>query len=221
METSNQIRKELAQTGLYFTNKGLAWGSAGNLSAKFAEDQFLITESGTYLGELSEEDFIECAIYGDSFTGGPGKPSKEWPMHQAVYQERPDIGAVLHASPFYGTLAACSDLEVPSDLFVETMYELERVERVPYEHPGSSNLALQVRKKAKKANVLLLENHGVLVYDTTIKAARTALEVLELACRMAVTAKQSGISLKSIPEETIHSFLNDSGYKTRRRWEDL
>lgn len=220
METNNQVRTELARTGKYLTVKGLAWGSAGNLSAKPDREHFLITASGTYLGELADGDFIECPIQGNCVPGRSGKPSKEWPMHQAVYQERPEIGAVLHASPFYGTLAACSDLEIPSDLFVETMYELERVERVPYAHPGSGDLAEAVRNKAGKANILLLENHGVLVYDKSIKEARTALEVLELACRMVVTANQSDLSLKKLPKEIVRSFLEDSGYKPRRRWQD-
>ncbi|HET7658394.1 MAG TPA: class II aldolase/adducin family protein [Bacillales bacterium] len=219
METTIEVRRELAKTGGYLTDKGLAWGSAGNLSAKTDDGQFLITASGTYLGELSDRDFVECPIHGDG-ANGSGKPSKEWPMHQAIYQERPEISAVLHASPFYGTLAACSDLEVPSDLFVETMYELERVERVPYAHPGSMNLAEEVRKRAGKANVLLLENHGVLVYDKSIKEARTAIEVLEMACRMIVTASQSGVTLKRLSSEVVRSFLEDSGYKPRRRWQD-
>jgi L-fuculose-phosphate aldolase len=98
------------------------------------------------------------------------------------------------------------------------MYYLERVERVPYCHPGSQQLADQVRKKARYANVLLLENHGVLVFDETVNEAKNALEVLEIACKMVVTAKQSRIELNRLPASSVQSFLEESGYKKRREW---
>jgi len=209
---------ELSAAGRYMMAHGLAWGNAGNISARTGPDRCLITASGTFLGELTEDDFVECAFDGHTRHSGGRKPSKEMPMHRAVYEERPEVNAVLHASPFYSTLVACSDLELPSDLFVETMYYLERVERVPYFHPGSEVLGAGVREKARKANVLLLANHGVLVYDTSIREARMALQTLEVACRMIVTAMQAGVPLRRLEPETVQQFLNFSGYKPRREW---
>lgn len=186
-------------------------------SAKTSADRFLISASGTYLGELSEQDFAECNVSGETISAD-NKPSKEVPMHVAVYRERPEINAVLHASPFYSTLVACSDIEIPSEGFVESMYYLERVARVPYHHPGSNQLGEAVREKVKDANILLLENHGVLVYDTSVKEARMALQTLEYTCRMLITAKQAGIDLNKLSDETLHDFLENAGYKQRRKW---
>ncbi|QHW33670.1 class II aldolase/adducin family protein [Paenibacillus rhizovicinus] len=211
------VRSELQAAGRYMMEHGLAWGNAGNISARTGEDRYLITASGTFLGELGDDDFAECTFGGLSFPQGR-KASKEMPMHRAVYERRPEIGAVLHASPFYSTMFACSNEELPADLFVETMYYLERVERVPYCHPGSEELGAAVREKAGRANVLLLENHGVLVYDTNIREARMALQTLEMACRMLVTAKSAGVPLAKLPEQTVQHFLNHAGYKPRREW---
>ncbi|WP_106768967.1 class II aldolase/adducin family protein [Paenibacillus faecalis] len=208
--------QQLQAAGQYMMQYGLAWGNAGNISARTDDDRFVITASGTFLGELSEHDFAEVdfsgAIYGDR------KPSKEIPMHQAVYEKRPDIHAVLHASPFYTTMAACSKLSVPNDLFVETMYYLERVERIPYYHPGSEALGAAIFEKAEKANIFILENHGVLVCDRSVQEARMALQTLEMACRMAVTAQSSAVSLNRLDADTVQSFLHDSGYRPRREW---
>ena len=212
------LRKELQHVGKFLMDKQLAWGNAGNISARVSGDRCVITASGTFLGELGDDDLVECEIGGTGTVYGGRKPSKELPMHAAVYRERPDVHAVLHASPFYSTMIACSRADIPSDLFVETMYYLEKAARVPYAHPGSMELAEEVRKRARDANVLLLENHGVLVYDTSLKEACAALQTLEIACRMIVEARQANLPLQGLPPETVSSFLNESGYRPRRKW---
>jgi L-fuculose-phosphate aldolase len=210
------LRQGLRAAGRYLLDNGLAWGNAGNLSARLGPKQMLITASGTHLGELADDDLVVCGL--DGRATGARRPSKEVPMHAAIYAARPEIGAVLHASPFYSTLAACSDLDVPNDLFVEDMYYLERVARVPYCHPGSAALGEAVRAAAPVANVLLLENHGALAYDTTLREALMALHTLEQVCRMAITARTAGLAPRPLPAGTVADFLDHSGYRPRRRW---
>jgi 3-dehydro-4-phosphotetronate decarboxylase len=212
----NEARQQLQVAGRYLLANDLAWGNAGNISARLNPGRYLITASGTHLGELNENDFVECSF--DGPLPGSRKPSKETPIHRAIYEQRPEIGAVLHASPFYSTLVACADLAIPTDLFVEDMYYLERVERVAYLHPGSALLGEAVRTKARGANILLLENHGVLVYDTSIREALMGLQTLEMVCRMAITARSAGLELRSLPASTVEDFLSSSGYRPRREW---
>lgn len=219
MLDAETAKRQLQAVGRYMMQYELAWGNAGNISARTGDDRCVISASGTFLGELGDDDVVECRFDGEPETPGGKKPSKEMPMHRAVYEVRPDVGAVLHASPFYSTLVASSaDLQVPSDAFVETMYYLERVERVPYRHPGSQALGDEVRARAGQANVLLLDNHGVLVYDASIQEARMALQTLEMACRLLVTTRQMGISWTALPEPVVRDFLDNAGYKPRRRW---
>src|SRR5215216_3771681 len=126
----NEARGQLQASGRYMLDNDLAWGNAGNLSVRLGPDRYLITASGTRLGELEDDDFVECSF--DGPFSGDRKPSKETPMHRAIYEQRPEIGAVLHASPFYSTLVACTEIPVPADWFIEDMYYLERVEHVNY-----------------------------------------------------------------------------------------
>lgn len=218
MPTTETIKQQLQHTGKYMMQYGLAWGNAGNISARTADDRYVITASGTFLGELDASDLIECDLDGNSYGCDGRKPSKETPMHRAIYETRPDIGAILHASPFYSTLIACSSIELPSNFFVETMYYLERVVRVPYFHPGSEALGEGVRERATKANVMLLENHGVLVFDKTIQEARMALQTLEVACRTLIVSQAAAVELLGLSPEIEHDFLNHAGYKPRRQW---
>lgn len=211
-----ELSAELRSAGRLMLEHELAWGNAGNLSVRIAPDRYLITASGTRLGELEHDDLVECSV-GVPLSEGR-RPSKERPMHEAIYGTRPEINAVLHASPFWSTTLSCSDLDLRSDLFVESMYYLERVARVPYRHPGSLELGQAVREQAASANVLLLDNHGVLVYDTGIGEALMALQTLELACRMLLIARGSGIALRAIQPALVDDFLARAAYKPRRRW---
>lgn len=210
---TQELRGELQAAGRAMIAQNLTWGNAGNLSARLDAHTFLISASGTQLGRLGEDDVV---LYPDATSGR--KPSKEVPMHRAVYDVRPDVGAVLHGAPFYSTLVACSDADVPQGLFVEAMYYLERTASVPYFHPGSEALGEAVREEAKTANVLFLKNHGVLVFDATVADALMGLQVLEFACRMVVTARAAGVALTSLPERVTKDFLEHAGYKPRRRW---
>ena len=139
-------------------------------------------------------------------------------MHEAIYAARPEINVVLHGSPFYSTLIACSDVDLPSGWFVESMYYLERVARVRYCHPGSAELGEAVREQAPRANILLLENHGVLVYDTNVAEALMGMQTLEMTCRMWLTARSVGVTLRELSPEVVGDFLLRAGYKPRREW---
>ena len=208
--------EQLSAAGRYLKENELTWGNAGNLSARLDQDRMLITASGTQLGQLGADDFAECAIVpgDDVYTR---RPSKELPMHRAIYQTRPEINAVLHASPFYTTLIACSDVELPGDWFVEDMYYLERVVRVSYFHPGSKELGEAVRVRAHKANILLLENHGVLACDISVGEALMGLHTLEMVARMVVESRSAGIKMKALDREVVKDFLENAGYRPRRR----
>ncbi|MEN1967952.1 class II aldolase/adducin family protein [Lentibacillus sp. N15] len=210
-----EVIKKLQQTGLFMMDNNLAWGTAGNISARLQDDQFYVSASGTYLGEMEIDDFSLC--FKEGLMEGR-KPSKEYIMHQGIYEERPEINAILHASPFYSTLIACSDIQLPSNYFVEAMYYLERIERIPYYHPGSQELAQAVKEKAKKTNVMLLENHGVIVYDKSLKEARMALQTLEYTARMHVNALQKDIGMQGLSREQELDFLENAGYKPVRDW---
>ena len=219
---------EMQAAGKYLLAHGLTWGTSGNVSVRLGAEAFLVTASGTDLGSLGPDDFVVCPLDGSSAAENGGKapgshgrrPSKETPMHRAIYALRPEAGAVLHASPFYSTLAACSGLEVPRDWFVEAFYYLERVARVPYHHPGSQALAEAVGAAAAEANVLLLENHGALVYDTTLREALAGLETLEVACRMALAVQGAGPRLRPAGPgaAAVADLLENGGYRPRRRW---
>jgi ribulose-5-phosphate 4-epimerase/fuculose-1-phosphate aldolase len=210
------IGKQLIDVGRYMLSNQLAWGTSGNISVRLASDQMLITASGTFMGELSQEDFVKYNFHTGHYVG-TRKASKETVMHSGIYQRRTDIGAILHSSPFYTTLMASSNEPILSNLFIETMYYLENVAYVDYFHPGSKELGEAVAEQSSKANIVIMRNHGVTVFDDTVNEALMRLETLEMACRMIITAKSAGIQFNRIPNHVVSSFLEESRYKTRKK----
>ena len=59
------VQRELQAAGRYLLANELAWGNAGNLSARLEADTLLVTASGTRLGELSDDDFVVCPVDAD------------------------------------------------------------------------------------------------------------------------------------------------------------
>jgi hypothetical protein len=47
-----------------------------------------------------------------------------------------------------------------------------------------------------------------------------ALQTLEFACHMMITAMGANIDLHPLPKDTVQDFLNHSGYKPRRKWDE-
>ncbi|GIO19666.1 class II aldolase [Oceanobacillus oncorhynchi subsp. incaldanensis] len=206
------IESKIIHTGNELLQKHLTWGNSGNMSVRNNENQMIITGSGTNMGSLTEGDFVLVNIETQEWEG-TRKPSKEIPMHRAIYRNRPDANVVIHASPFWSTLVACSEEVIESKLFIEPMYYLEKIEGVGYFHPGSTALGEKVGEAAKKANILFLKNHGIIVFDDSVEEAVMRLETLEFTCRMMVMAKSSGVALSVLSDDIVKDFLENSGYK--------
>ena len=209
----NTYKQEIIETGRWIMEKNLTWGTSGNISVREG-DRIYVTASGTVIGDLREEDITVVDLEGKVLEGR--KPSKETGMHLEVYRNRPEVAAVLHASPFWTTFAACTTMEMKTDLFIESMYYDEKLLRVPYFHAGSSALAEAVSKVAEKTHVILMEHHGMLCYDQNLKECRSALEVTENVCRMNLMAQSAGIPLQELPKETVRDFLEGGYYRKRR-----
>lgn len=206
-------KQQIIETGKWIMAKGLTWGTSGNISVRDG-DKVYVTASGTVLGDLHEDDISIVNIEGVLLDGK--KPSKETGMHLEVYRKCPDVNAVLHASPFWTTFAACTDIRIKTNLFIESMYYDEKLMHIPYFHAGSKELAEAVSEVADKTHVILMDHHGVLVYDRNLGECRSALEVTDNVCHMNIVARSSGINLTEVPGDVVKDFLEGGYYKKKR-----
>ena len=179
--TENLLREHIAELGKSLYDRGLAHGSAGNISVKLADGQWLLTPTNSCLGRLDPAKISKLDGNGKLVSGDP--PSKESFLHLAMYQERATSAAVVHLHSLHAVAVSClSDID-PADVFPPiTAYAIMQVGKlalVPYYPPGDQSLADAVRKLAGKHQAVLLANHGPVVAGTSLTAAVNAIEELE------------------------------------------
>jgi L-fuculose-phosphate aldolase len=187
-------------------NLGLVWGTSGNMSTRLNADSFFITATGKSLGDITGRDLVLCRTGKDPANKNA---SMEWRLHSEIYRNRKDACSVFHSQPPYSTLIACAkDKKIQTALIPESVAYLEKTEVVPYRHAGSIELAKKCGKAAKKADVLLLENHGVVTFGPCIEDAVNKTLTFEFLCRLNVLSKAANMELKEISPRQASEFLN-------------
>lgn len=184
MSVEAQAVVDLARS-LY--ERGLTPGTSGNLSV-LTGSGMLITPTSSCLGRLRADGLAHLDRNGEHIAGGV--PSKELPLHLAVYRHRPDARAVVHLHSPWAVAVSCLASTDPDDAIPAlTGYHALRVGRVPlvpYHRPGSSELAAAVAERAGTAHALLLANHGSIVAATDLESAADAAEQLEQTAQCCV-----------------------------------
>ncbi|MCI5122508.1 MAG: class II aldolase/adducin family protein [Candidatus Electrothrix sp. AUS4] len=141
---------------------GLVLCGSGNLSCRKDEHHILISASGAWLSDLTEEQIAICRIEDGVCINGK-KPSIELGFHQQTLKQRRDVNTVLHFQSPYATALACSDdMEAAKDLplIPELPYYIGPVATVPYLTPGSEELAQAVAAALQEHDLAVLRNHG-------------------------------------------------------------
>ena len=211
----NTACDELTDFGRVCVDRGLVVGRAGNISARLDEEEILISKRRSRLDRLTPADLVRCSLATGEYVGDV-QPSTETPMHRAIYVTQPQAQAILHSSAFYTTLVACSDVELREDLFPEAMAYLSNIGRVPYLHPGTPELAQAAGNEAAH-NVIILDNHGLIVWGRTVEEAVQVSEMMERLCQTVVVAKLSGgaIELKYLGRDVMRDFEERVMYRKR------
>jgi ribulose-5-phosphate 4-epimerase/fuculose-1-phosphate aldolase len=183
--TENQLREQIALLGKSLYDRGLAHGSAGNISVKLA-DGWLMTPTNSCLGRLDPAVISRLDASGAPVSGD--RPSKETFLHLCMYREGPKYGAVVHLHSAHAVAWSCLDGVDPENAFppitAYAVMQLGRVALAPYYPPGDEDLARAVSQLAGRHHAILLANHGPVIAGSTLDAAVNAVEELEQTARL-------------------------------------
>jgi len=180
--------------------------SGGNLSIKKANGDIWITPAGIDKGKLTPSDIVCVKANGE--IEGKHKPSSEYPFHRAIYGERQDINAIVHAHP--QALVAFSIVRsIPdTNIIPQAKRVCGKVGYAEYALPGSEQLGLNIASAFKHGyNVVILENHGVATGGIDLLNAFHKLETLEFCAKTIIQAKRIG-EITTLTEEQIFDFDN-------------
>src|ERR1700675_1395265 len=92
--TESKIREEICRLGRSLFERGLTPGSSGNISVKLDDGGWLLTPTNAPLG-LRDPARLSRLLPDGQLASGDA-PTKEVPLHSALYQTRNAARAVVH-----------------------------------------------------------------------------------------------------------------------------
>lgn len=164
---------------------------------------FWLKRSGIGLGEVvSAHDFVLLAFDGTPLLGDA--VHREWPMHAAVFEARPDIRFSAHTHAFHcrvfsaaneplrqvSSVASYFDASPPR--FVETSELIETLE-----------MGGRMAESLGSHNILFLRNHGIFFCAETIEQMVVYGLSIEEACREVLVMSASGLQWDSPPADEL------------------
>ena len=165
--------------------------SGGNISIRLDNGDIAITPSALDKARITARQVLVMDMIGNNRMPQL-KPSIESGMHLAIYRARPDVQAIVHAHPTTATAFTLSKQTIECDLIAESYALLHRIARAPYALMGTDELATIVAEKARDANLVMLENHGVVALGDSLLRAFDRLELVEAAAQMTLVTSQLG-----------------------------
>lgn len=169
------IISDLIEVGKVLYHKNLVVGKLGNLSARI-EGGFVITSSGSSLGNLKEGDFVFLNEEGGAVEKGK-KPSMETPLHLEIYKNRNDVNAIVHTHSPYSVIIGLKNSHLDFSLvFIEEKFKVGVVPLLP---SGSDELSKETARILLKRNVAILKKHGVVAVGKSPFEALYLVETIE------------------------------------------
>ena len=137
MVSEFEIKKEICEIGKRIYNRGMVAANDGNISVKLDDNTFLCTPTGVSKGFMTPD--MICKVDKNMNLKEPNKwkPSSEFKMHLRVYQERPDVKAVVHAHPPIATSFAIAGIPLDKLIMPEAVIFLGGVPLAEYGTPST------------------------------------------------------------------------------------
>lgn len=209
-ESTGDARRELARIGRELVAAGLSPGRSGNMSVRDG-DVLLATATNSSLGDLRDGDISVLSLDGEHLDGP--KPTKEVPLHLAMYRRDPQARAVVHVHSPNATAWSCLEpWSAHTALSPVTPYLLMKVGQVPlikYFAPGDPAQAAAVLDNPLQFRAALLANHGSIAAGTTLGQAQVSVTEIEEAARTGLLL--AGRQPRLLTEEQINELTAANG----------
>jgi L-fuculose-phosphate aldolase len=174
-----ELRNQLIETAQAMNASGLNQGTSGNLSVR-CDDGMLITPSGMDYAKLVEDDIVWMDLDGNC--RGDRRPSSEWRFHAAIYANRAEAGAILHAHPVNCAALACQGKGIPAFHYMIAVAGGKDIRCAGYATFGTPELSDFVINALENRKACLMAHHGLTCFDHDLPAALAlANEVEHLA----------------------------------------
>lgn len=191
MKSEDALRADVVEVGRRLHARVYVASNDGNISVRLGGDRLLTTPKGVSKGFMTPDMMVVTDLSGRKLAGDRD-PSSELLMHLAVYRNRPDIRAVVHAHPPIATGFAVAGIPLDRAVLAEVVTTLGSIPIADYGTPSTSELAEAVERYIRAHDGLLLANHGALTVAGDLFAAYFKMETIEHFARISLVARLLG-----------------------------
>lgn len=225
MNTSEQFLKEqICDIGKRMYMKDMGAANDGNISVKISENSFLCTPTGVSKGFMTPDMICKINSQGELIEENSlnTKPSSEIKMHLRVYEERPDVTAVVHAHPLYATVYAICGIPLNKQIMPESTIFLGEVPIAEYGTPSTEELPNSIVPYLQNHDAILLANHGALTCGIDLMSAYFKMESMEFYAKLLYLTSVIG-EPKELTKEQVTTLvqLREEKFKVPGRFPDL
>jgi ribulose-5-phosphate 4-epimerase/fuculose-1-phosphate aldolase len=183
--TETALRERICRLGASLFERGLTPGASGNISVRIDDGGWLFTPTNSSMGFLDPAKLSRLDASGRLVSGDA--PSKEIPLHVAMYESR-RTGAVVHLHSTHAVaISMLPEIDPANVLPPLTPYYVMRcgcTALVPYHRPGDPAVGDAIRGLGGRYSCVLLANHGSVLAGETLEAAVFAAEELEETAKL-------------------------------------
>ena len=199
-----EFRADIVATSHRLHSNGWVANHDGNLSARLNGEHLLCTPTAVSKGDVRPGWLI--IVDGDNqVVEGSRRAFSELQLHRAAYGARSDISVVIHAHPPVSCGFAVAGEPIPHPMLAEPVVSLgPEIPMVPYFRPGSSELTEAIAEALQRADVLLLERHGLLSVGGCFEQAYLRMELVEQQAKIAMNARLVG-DVRVLPQSEIEA----------------
>ena len=195
-----ELREHLTEICHRLYRQGYIAAGDGNVSAKLDDERVLVTPTGFHKGFIKPGELVICDLRGRLLKGAHS-PSSEFLMHELVYAERPEMGAVVHAHPPITVGLALAGVTLAQCVLSETCLVLGPILTAPYSTPTTDEVPKILRPFVRQANAVVMDRHGALTYGRTLDEAYNRHEAMEHAAKITHAARALGPVAPLAPRE--------------------
>ena len=187
---------QVVETAAQIVASGAISGNGhGNVSLRAAGADEMYYTAASSLKGLRPDGVVRVGLDGTVREGAlPPIQAAVVAMHTALYDERQDIGCVVHTHSPYATAYATARRGI--DCWIEALAMFGLAEGVPladYGPRGSEQAVANIRKALRPGvPAVLLANHGVLVFHRTPELAVMVGGIVEEAAQAGINSAALG-----------------------------
>ncbi|MBX7219241.1 MAG: class II aldolase/adducin family protein [Blastocatellia bacterium] len=186
-----QIAAQIVEIGRRLYERGYIVAGDGNVSARTSDGNVLVTPTGINKGFLKPDMIVKTTLTGQHVAGSH-RSSSELAMHLAIYEERPDVQAIVHAHPPIATGFAAAGLALDKAFVSEVVLTLGCIPLAPYGTPSTRELPDALRSLCHRHDAILMANHGAVASGPDLETAFNRMETIEHFARISLTAHVLG-----------------------------